>query len=721
MANSENQVELKLNLDISGVQQALYDMIGSFNGTDKEFDRISKKIQDSFKGLQAAIKRYGADSKEAIAANAAYQRSLTSLVANGIDPAVASFITLDRVMLGAGQAAMMSSNNIKKSNMAWTNIALVVQDLPYGFRGIQNNLPALFGSMAGGAGAAYLAFSAVVAAITAWDMGLFGVKKKTEDAKKAQDSYNESLKTAMGSAFGEISQIKALISVVENQGLSIDKRRTALKKLQDEYPAYFKNMSTEKTSINNLTTATDSLTSAIIARAQASAMSSEIEKKALEQYANTKEIEKNETAILNLTNARELLSKKPVVKQGMLGTTPYKYETKSPYDLQTEKIKELEKANSKLRTSNEVLGNSIAQLQNSINFRTQTSIALETKQEKTTKDRVKKEKVQYFDLTKAVDDYYKTKSEFAVGDDKLQKSILEQQQATYDDLLSNNLISTIQWYDKTAEIYKKIYELNKKINDEQSRDAEKFANDRIKNVEAQLDTELKIHRKNIDLQRNDIQKAMAAVAVMAATSFDSSAIAAFLKKFEELGFKLQALPDRAKLFAEEFNSIMANTLVSGFTEIGNQLGEVFSGGDFKISSILSIMADALIQIGKALILYSALVQSAKKAIESGQFEAAIPLGIAAIAAGTALKNKIKSGDNVKKFANGGIISGPTMGLMGEYPGAKNNPEVVAPLDKLKDMIGGGGGTFVLRGQDLLLSVNRAQKSSNLKGQNISLI
>jgi hypothetical protein len=75
----------------------------------------------------------------------------------------------------------------------------------------------------------------------------------------------------------------------------------------------------------------------------------------------------------------------------------------------------------------------------------------------------------------------------------------------------------------------------------------------------------------------------------------------------------------------------------------------------------------------------------------------------------------------KKMANGGIVSGPTMGLMGEYPGAANNPEVVAPLDKLKSMIGGGsGGTFVLRGQDLLLATNRAQKASNLKGQSISL-
>ena len=31
-----------------------------------------------------------------------------------------------------------------------------------------------------------------------------------------------------------------------------------------------------------------------------------------------------------------------------------------------------------------------------------------------------------------------------------------------------------------------------------------------------------------------------------------------------------------------------------------------------------------------------------------------------------------------------------------------------------------GGAFVLRGQDLLLATNRAQKASNLKGQNISL-
>ena len=37
------------------------------------------------------------------------------------------------------------------------------------------------------------------------------------------------------------------------------------------------------------------------------------------------------------------------------------------------------------------------------------------------------------------------------------------------------------------------------------------------------------------------------------------------------------------------------------------------------------------------------------------------------------------------FAKGGIVSSPTLGLVGEYSGARANPEVIAPLDKLKSI------------------------------------
>jgi len=46
--------------------------------------------------------------------------------------------------------------------------------------------------------------------------------------------------------------------------------------------------------------------------------------------------------------------------------------------------------------------------------------------------------------------------------------------------------------------------------------------------------------------------------------------------------------------------------------------------------------------------------------------------------------------NIPELASGGLIYGDSLVNVGEYPNARTNPEVIAPLDKLKDMIGGSG-------------------------------
>ncbi len=72
---------------------------------------------------------------------------------------------------------------------------------------------------------------------------------------------------------------------------------------------------------------------------------------------------------------------------------------------------------------------------------------------------------------------------------------------------------------------------------------------------------------------------------------------------------------------------------------------------------------------------------------------------------------------IPKFADGGIVSGTTLGIMGEYTGAKQNPEVIAPLNKLEAMIGGKqtqqvnvGGEFRIQGQDLVVALQRADRN-----------
>lgn len=61
-------------------------------------------------------------------------------------------------------------------------------------------------------------------------------------------------------------------------------------------------------------------------------------------------------------------------------------------------------------------------------------------------------------------------------------------------------------------------------------------------------------------------------------------------------------------------------------------------------------------------------------------------GAMAAVTATSLFNSV-----IPKFADGGIVSGPTLGIMGEYPGAASNPEVIAPLSKLQGMMGNRGG------------------------------
>lgn len=91
--------------------------------------------------------------------------------------------------------------------------------------------------------------------------------------------------------------------------------------------------------------------------------------------------------------------------------------------------------------------------------------------------------------------------------------------------------------------------------------------------------------------------------------------------------------------------------------------------------------------------------------------AGIALGLAAVAAIVAAMKSIP------KFADGGIVSGPTLAMVGEYAGASGNPEVIAPLDKLRSMLapsqgyGSGDVNFRIKGREL---VGLIEKENNIR-------
>ncbi len=120
---------------------------------------------------------------------------------------------------------------------------------------------------------------------------------------------------------------------------------------------------------------------------------------------------------------------------------------------------------------------------------------------------------------------------------------------------------------------------------------------------------------------------------------------------------------------------------------------------------------------------------AYRELAASEFMAAhayIPFAGAGIAAGfIGMMQGIVGSVAVTPFANGGLLYGPTLALMGEYAGAKSNPEVVAPLDKLKSLIGDSGSVAGMRmetrvrGRDLVMAIANETRI-NRKRTNIKL-
>jgi hypothetical protein len=153
--------------------------------------------------------------------------------------------------------------------------------------------------------------------------------------------------------------------------------------------------------------------------------------------------------------------------------------------------------------------------------------------------------------------------------------------------------------------------------------------------------------------------------------------------------------------------------------LGEALGNALSGQgnpfeDFA-KVILGSIANFIKTVGKQLIAYGISISKFKTAFVNPA--AAVAAGIAMVALGTAVSSQLKAGPSVPAFADGGIVSGPTLGLMGEYPGASSNPEVIAPLDKLKTLMkpeqssGGFIASTTIQGRDLAIVLERYNKDS----------
>lgn len=169
---------------------------------------------------------------------------------------------------------------------------------------------------------------------------------------------------------------------------------------------------------------------------------------------------------------------------------------------------------------------------------------------------------------------------------------------------------------------------------------------------------------------------------------------------------------------QQISQAFKQAAVDAIAATAEMIGSAIAGGNGLQQlpkMLLQTLGSLMSQIGKAAIGIGISMLAIKKSFTNpvAAIGAGVALLVAAGALGAIVSNMNSSG-STPKFADGGIVYGPTMGLMGEYSGASNNPEVIAPLSDLKGMLGndGGGGmgtvTFEISGTNLIGILRRQQ-------------
>lgn len=156
---------------------------------------------------------------------------------------------------------------------------------------------------------------------------------------------------------------------------------------------------------------------------------------------------------------------------------------------------------------------------------------------------------------------------------------------------------------------------------------------------------------------------------------------------------------------------------STMSSIGNIVGGAAGSWLQWGASVVSAISQALPQL---LALFNANVATATSGAAASQSSVPIVGPIMAIASVASILAAIANPPKATAFAQGGVISGPTYALVGEYAGASNNPEVIAPLDRLpallgtdKQIQGSSEVSFKIRGRELIGILNKELKTTKL--------
>lgn len=161
-------------------------------------------------------------------------------------------------------------------------------------------------------------------------------------------------------------------------------------------------------------------------------------------------------------------------------------------------------------------------------------------------------------------------------------------------------------------------------------------------------------------------------------------------------------------FASERGQVLNSVMLS----VSNSLFDAAASGAQSFGDLAQAAVASAAKVVRAWI-QQGVAAAVSKALGGLPFPANLVAGASAGAIAGTLFTRALAALKVPALASGGIATSPTLAMVGEYPGAASNPEIIAPESKLRQIFrqeqGASGGqlTAVLRGDDLLFILDKA--------------
>ncbi|MBO6307688.1 MAG: hypothetical protein J6N70_02375 [Oribacterium sp.] len=200
-------------------------------------------------------------------------------------------------------------------------------------------------------------------------------------------------------------------------------------------------------------------------------------------------------------------------------------------------------------------------------------------------------------------------------------------------------------------------------------------------------------------------------------------------KFSEaLDYVSNQVATTMKNFDQQVSQFLADSITAAAEAIGQMLaGDLGFGG--LMTAILKQFASFLKNIGSQLIEFGVMVVAFKSALKSVLANPWVAIGVgaamvAAAALMTALINK-NAQKQVTALVGGGLAYGKTYALVGDNANAGVDPEVIAPLSRLQQMLPAAGaaqnvnitlgGELTAKGRDLVYVLGKENFKTTVLG------